>query len=195
MGDQFTHPGKKLNIMGTELAPFQEWRFYEQLEWHLLNFDQHRGIQEYCRALNHFYTAHPALYARDDSWEGYRWLNANDADRSVLSYLRSAEGEELVVLCNFSPVCWKDYQVPLPQEGELVPMFCSERTIFGGDDVDLNVAMLDTPVMDMPCGFCLDVPPLCMIVLAYERKIEYNKSSETGVQKKETVKKKKTKLA
>jgi 1,4-alpha-glucan branching enzyme len=195
LGYQFTHPGKKLNFMGTELAPFQEWRFYESLEWHLLNFDQHRGIQEYCRALNHLYTEHPALYARDDSWEGYRWLNANDADRSVLSYLRSADNEELVVLCNFSPVCWKNYQVPLPQEGELVPMFCSERTIFGGDDVDLNVAMLDTPVMDMPCGFCLDVPAFSMIVLAYERKIEYNKSSETGVQKKETVKKKKTKLA
>ena len=109
LGYQFTHPGKKLYFMGTELSPFQEWRFYESLEWHLLSFDQHRGIQNYCRTLNHFYTSHPALYARDDSWDGYLWLNANDADRSVLSYLRMSDDEEIVVLCNFSPVRWKNY--------------------------------------------------------------------------------------
>ena len=183
LGYQFTHPGKKLYFMGTELSPFQEWRFYESLEWHLLSFDQHRGIQNYCRTLNHFYTSHPALYARDDSWDGYLWLNANDADRSVLSYLRMSDDEEIVVLCNFSPVRWKNYEVPLPEAGDVRVIFSSEAAEFGGDAPELNVKMLKSGILSMPAGFSIDLPAFSMIALAYERRMDYNKDSDTNGQK------------
>ena len=161
---QFTHPGKKLNFMGTELAPFREWRFYESMEWHLTGFEQHEGVRTYVRDLNALYRDNAPLYAYDDSWDGYHWLNPNDADRSVLSFERIAGDEHLVVVLNFSPVAWNAYEVPLPEPGELTPLFSSEDRLYGGDGADLKVR----PKSGSAAGFALDIPAFCAVVLRYE---------------------------
>ena len=183
-GYQYTHPGKKLLFMGSELAPFLEWRFYEELEWHLLTYYNHRHIQEYVRDLNHFYREHPALYACDGSWDGFQWLNPNDADRSVLSYRRTGNGESLVVLCNFSPVTWTNYEVPLPYEGSLSLLFSSDDAIYGGTGADMHIKMLKGPAVHMQSGFRVDLPAFTFAVLAYTRKTVYNEdNNEAGSSK------------
>lgn len=119
----YAHPGGKLLFMGTELAPFIEWRFYEGLEWHLLEYESHRGMQQYVRALNHFYREQPALWRRDDGWAGFQWLGANDFEHSVIVFMRTDGQQHLVCAFNFTPWHWQDYQIGLPYPGTLSVVF------------------------------------------------------------------------
>lgn len=119
----YAHPGAKLLFMGTELAPFIEWRFYEALEWHLLEYESHRGMQQYVRALNHFYRQHSALWQRDDGWEGFRWLSANDFEHSVIVFMRTDGRQRMVCAFNFTPWHWDDYRIGLPDAGSLKVVF------------------------------------------------------------------------
>lgn len=160
---QFTHPGKKMNFMGTELGLTGHWDFTRYLDWDSAD----DKMAAFCRALNNFYRANAALYACDDSWEGYRWLNANDADRSVISFMRMANDQKLIVLCNFAPLKWSGYQVPLPEDGEVSVVFSSDAKNFGGSGDALNVKKCDHPVADMPYGFSIDLPAFSTIILAY----------------------------
>ena len=95
---QMTFPGKKLNFMGHEIAQFIEWREYEGLEWFLLGYENHEKHQKFVKDLNHIYTSHPALWSDDNSWEGFKWINANDADRSIFSFARYDETKKKALL-------------------------------------------------------------------------------------------------
>ncbi|MGI6004547.1 MAG: 1,4-alpha-glucan branching protein GlgB [Christensenellales bacterium] len=171
-GYQFTHPGKKLMFMGGEIAPFIEWRFHEPLEWHLLDYDSHRGISSYVKALNRLYREHPALWQRDDGWEGFMWMNADDNERSVLSYLRMADEEELLIVCNFAPLAWMDYAVPLPQAGMLTEIFSSDDAAYGGKGYLQSdpIAVLAAPLMRQEASAALNLPPLSVTVYTYRRR-------------------------
>ena len=124
----FTHPGKKLLFMGTELAPFLEWRYYEPLEWKMAAYDTHRLFSEYTKTLILFYRAHEALWSQDDSWDGFLWSNADDAIFEVFSYFRiGASGEILLCVFNMSPVARKDYMIGTPYAG-------TYRLVLNSDD-------------------------------------------------------------
>src|SRR5262249_13053682 len=111
-GYMYTQPGRKLLFMGGELAQWREWNHETSLDWHLLEQDSHRGIQRWLRDLNTLYRGEKALHALDDDWRGFAWVDCNDADQSVLVYLRRGPTPEdsLLVACTFTPVPRHNYR-------------------------------------------------------------------------------------
>ena len=136
-GYQYAHPGKKLNFMGSELGQFIEWDEKRELDWFLLKYPRHGEMQRYVKALNHFYTQHPSFYEKDCGWDGFRWLNVNDADRSCLAFMRISEKEKIVCLFNFTPKVW-ELQVGLPVKGRLKLLLNSDEACYGGTGTKLK---------------------------------------------------------
>ena len=120
-GYMFAHPGKKLMFMGGEFGQREEWDHDTSLEWHLLEYAPHRGLQTLATDLNAVYRNEAALHEVDFDWHGFEWLDCNDADASVLSFLRRAKdhGNFIVVVANYTPVLREDYRVGVPEPGYL----------------------------------------------------------------------------
>ncbi len=135
-GYQFAHPGKKLTFMGGEFGQFIEWNYAQQLDWFLLDYPKHRGMQEYTAALGQLYLSHGALWQIEDSWDGFTWLNPDDRDRSSIAILRRPRdrkcGGPIVCVCNFTPMNYEDFVIGLPAAGRLIPLLSSDETRFGG---------------------------------------------------------------
>jgi 1,4-alpha-glucan branching enzyme len=131
---QYTHPGAKLNFMGNEFAPYTEWRFYEELEWFMLKYPSHHAMQSFCRELNHFYLATPALWEDDRSWSGFRWIQVEDKNNSVFAYLRRSADRQDVLLCvlNFTPKSFENYVLELPEGGTWRLVLDSDCQRFSG---------------------------------------------------------------
>ena len=129
------HPGKKLLFMGQEFATFDEWNEKESLDWDLLQYQDHSDMQGYVKALNSLIKAHPALYADDCRPEGFQWINNISANENMLVFLRKAEGETLLVVCNFSPLIYEKHKIGVPFEGKYKEIFNSDSEEFGGSDV------------------------------------------------------------
>ena len=113
------HPGKKLLFMGQDFGQFHEWDEKVALDWYLADEPLHQDLQDYCRDLLHLYKKYPACYSQDYDWKGFQWINANDGDRSIFSFVRySATGRQnLLFVCNFTPVSRPDYRVGVPKSG------------------------------------------------------------------------------
>ncbi len=117
---QYAHPGKKLLFMGGEFGQFSEWNFRRSLDWMILDFPQHAALREFVKALNVFYRNEPALYERDDGWDGFEWRSVEDSAHSVLAFCRrDASGKELLCIYNFTPVPHDLYPVRLPYRAKL----------------------------------------------------------------------------
>ena len=168
MGYMMTHPGKKLLFMGCEFGQFIEWDYHKQLDWMLLDYESHRKTKDYIRALNHYYLAHPALWQVEDNWDGFRWLNADDNTRSVITYYRADEkGKKSLVLCNFAASRWEDYRMGVPEVGTYRVALCSEEEQYGGAGFDRETLYRseEQPLGQWAHSITLDVPPLsCMIL-------------------------------
>ena len=168
MGYMMTHPGKKLLFMGCEFGQFIEWDYHKQLDWMLLDYESHRKTKDYIRALNHYYLAHPALWQVEDNWDGFRWLNADDNTRSVITYYRADEkGKKSLVLCNFAASRWEDYRMGVPEAGTYRVALCSEEEQYGGAGFDRKTLYRseEQPLGQWAHSITLDVPPLsCMIL-------------------------------
>ena len=127
-------PGKKLMFMGGEIGQFIEWRYDEGLEWHLLKLDKHKKLHEYVRELNAFYLENPPMWQIDQSWDGFKWINEQDRDNSVLSYMRmSKDGEKVIVCANFTPVDREKYRINVPQPGKYEVVMNTDWKRFGGE--------------------------------------------------------------
>ena len=128
------HPGKKLLFMGQEFAQLQEWSEARELDWYLLGEERHRQIQAYVKALLHLYKSRPALYEQDTQPEGFRWINPNDADRSIFSFMRFAKNgrRSLLFVCNFTPMARPDYRVGVPRRKQYKLVLDSDAAIYGG---------------------------------------------------------------
>lgn len=128
------HPGKKLLFMGQEFGQISEWSEKKALDWHLLKEDSHFQLQLYCKELQKLYKKYPAMYERDCEPGGFEWINANDCDRSIFSFIRwSNTGKNnLLFVCNFTPVEWKDYRVGIPFKKNLRLILNSNEVQFGG---------------------------------------------------------------
>ena len=132
-GYQMAHPGKKLSFMGNEFGQFTEWNYQKELDWMLLDYEMHQKLQAYTRDLNQFYLREDALWADDQDWEGYQWIQPDDADNSILAFRRIGHHRpELLVICNFTPVLREALRLGVPEEGTYVPVFCSDETRYGG---------------------------------------------------------------
>ena len=129
-------PGKKLAFMGSEIGQFCEWNHDSQTEWFLLDFETHNRHQLYLADLNNFYLAHPELWQVDNGWHGFKWIDPDDSERSIVSFRRIAEnGNELLVVINLTPRVYNDYFLPVTQEGTYEEIFNSDDTRYGGSGV------------------------------------------------------------
>lgn len=164
----FAHPGKKLTFMGNEFAQFIEWRYAEGLDWLLLDYDKHRRFRSFMKELFNIYRSVPAFWDQDDSWDGFQWINADDAERNCLSFIRYAsDGSAVVVLCNFAPVERKYYHLGVPYKGSYRIILNSQSADFGGS---IKPGVLSYKSDETPCnGFdnsvCVDLPPMSTVYL------------------------------
>lgn len=131
------HPGKKLLFMGGEFGQWREWSEARSLDWHLLGDRPHQQMQRYVADLNQLYLREPALHQVDASWQGFEWIDLHDVDNSILSFRRIARDhtDEVIVICNFTPVPRMGYRVGLPQPGVYGEIFNSDAHIYGGSGI------------------------------------------------------------
>ncbi len=135
LGYMMSHPGKKLNFMGSEIGQFKEWNYKEGIEFFLTQYPLHKKLSTMVKELNHLYKTTPALYEIEDSWDGFEWLAADDANRNFLAYQRKDRaGNTVVVMLNFSGSDYKDYKLGLPK-GSYKIIFNSDSVRFGGTGV------------------------------------------------------------
>jgi 1,4-alpha-glucan branching enzyme len=130
----FGHPGKKLIFMGSEIAQHKEWDHDSSLDWHLLQYGPHAGMQHLIRDLNHIYMQEPALHAKDFSHEGFEWIDHRDEHNSVMSFIRKGrhDNEIILVTCNFTPVVHHHYRMGVPRAGRWEQIFTSDHSRYGG---------------------------------------------------------------
>ncbi|MCY3779838.1 MAG: 1,4-alpha-glucan branching protein GlgB [Chloroflexi bacterium] len=168
-GYQYTQLGKKLNFMGNEFGQFAEWSEGRSLDWHLLDYDKHAQIQTWVRDLNHFYRDQPALWQGDFDPEGFRWIEANDADNSVYSYIRYADDRDdfLVIVLNCTPIVRENYRIGVPRAGFYQEALNSDAALYGGGNVGNlgGVHSEDSASHGLPCSVSLRLPPLAILIL------------------------------
>jgi 1,4-alpha-glucan branching enzyme len=170
-GYMWAHPGKQLLFMGSELAQEREWSHETSLDWHLLGQPGHAGVQSLVRDLNHAYRAEPALWEVDGEPDGFRWLEANDADANLIAFVRLSRdgGRTIVCVCNFSPVPREGYRIGLPRSGAWREVLNTDDTRYGGSGLVNGVVHAgETPWHDQPFSAEVAVPPLGVVWLAPE---------------------------
>ncbi len=133
-GYLFTHPGKKLLFMGSEIAQWAEWAHEKSLDWNLQASGLHGGVKRWVADVNKLYGSEPALYEEDCSHEGFRWVDCNDIENCVMSFLRQSRGQrrQALVICNFTPVPRHAYRIGVPQRGFWREILNSDATVYGG---------------------------------------------------------------
>lgn len=165
----FAHPGKKLLFMGLEFAVGREWNESESLDWDLLQLDNHRGIRDLVKRLNHLHREFTALHEIDFSNEGFEWLEFRDSESSVLSFFRKdRHGRILVCIFNMTPVPRHGYRVGVPREGAYREVFNSDDRSYNGSGL-INPDSMQTGAIHwngQPCSLLLTLPPLGAVYLA-----------------------------
>lgn len=139
----FTHPGKKLNFMGNELGHFREWDENKELDWNLLDFDAHRKFNKFFKDLNKLYEDNDALYERDYKDNGFKWIDANDNEHRVFSYIRKSEKETLVIAFNAYSEDYPKYTLGFDENVKLKEIFNTDNSIYGGEN-RLNNGIIKT---------------------------------------------------
>lgn len=171
-GYQYTHPGKKLNFMGSEMGQWSEWSEARALDWHLMDLPTHQQLQKWVKDLNHVYKNEPALYEQDFQNDGFRWIDANDSDNSIFSYMRFAEdsAEVIVVLLNFTPVPRQGYRIGVPEAGYYKELLNSDSAVYGGGNIGnmggLNTT--DTQSHGYQQSLTVNIPPFGIVILKYQ---------------------------
>ncbi|MDO3385595.1 1,4-alpha-glucan branching protein GlgB [Gilvimarinus sp. SDUM040013] len=164
---QFTYPGSKLLFMGCEFGQWDEWRDKGQLDWALLGYDSHAGLQKSLADINNLYRQEPALHALNYDHGGFEWIDCHDNTQSVVSYVRRSADEHVIVILNFTPTPRQNYRVGVPSAGEYYEIFNSDSQYYGGSNVGngLNLSTESTPWMNQPHSIEVTLPPLAGIVL------------------------------
>lgn len=169
---QMMHPGAKLNFMGNEIAQFIEWRYYESIQWFLTEqYETHAHHQAFIKALNHLYTAEPALYERSYTDDGFTWIDADNSKQSIVSFVRQGENvdDDLAILINFDPASYDTYRIGVPREGDWQVIFDSDRPEFGGSgfagDEPYTVSSQPYPWNGQMDSIEIKVPGLAGVVL------------------------------
>ncbi|MCR5616940.1 MAG: 1,4-alpha-glucan branching protein GlgB [Clostridiales bacterium] len=169
---QMSHPGAKLNFMGSEFGQFIEWRFYEELEWFMLDYESHRLLQEFCARLNETYIKYPQFWIDDHTWSGFGWIDINDTLNNVFIYKRSSPKEDendIYVALNMVPQPLEGYKIPVYEKGTYKIILNTDDMGFGGSgyptktDPDGCVETIDEPYNGFPYHITINLPPLAGI--------------------------------
>jgi len=163
----FTYPGKKLLFMGGEIAQCQEWRFDQQLDWYVLDYPHHQGIQSLIRDLNRLYRDNATLYRFDFESQGFEWLDCHDSEQSVIAYLRRDGDDFVIVVLNFTPVIREHYRIGVPEDGEYEEIMNSDSSYYDGSNIGngLGLRADHYAFSGRPFSLQLTLPPLAGIVL------------------------------
>jgi 1,4-alpha-glucan branching enzyme len=168
-GYMFGHPGKKLMFMGGEFGQWREWNGEESLDWHLLGDWMHAGLQRWVQDLNHTYQRERSLHEVDFDGGGFRWIDCNDNENSVVSMIRSAKdpNDFSVIVTNFTPVPRPGYRIGVPASGWYRELLNSDAEIYGGSNMgnDGGVSTEDLPTHGFEQSLRLTVPPLGFVLL------------------------------
>ena len=160
----WAHPGKQLLFMGGEIAQIREWDHDSELEWHLMDDPGHLGVQRLVADLNRLYLETPALWERDSSPEGFRWIDANDADNNVFSFYRTGADpdEHLIFVANMSPVPRSSFRIGVPKKGRYEEILNTDAETYGGSGVGNlgSVVATDTPWHGLDYSVEMTIPPL-----------------------------------
>ena len=162
------YSGKKLLFMGCDFGQWQEWNHDTGLEWQALDAPRHQGLQRLVRDLNQVYRHEPALHEVDFDWSGFQWIDANDSDNSVLSFVRYAKdpADFVVVVCNLTPVVRQGYCIGVPKAGPYRELINSDLEIYGGSGVGNGpVVALNEPCHAFGAALSLTLPPLAALIL------------------------------
>lgn len=193
-----THPGKKLLFMGQDIAEFDEWSEDREVEWGLLQYDSHKGVQNLVKALNRLYTENPALYRYDTSWEGFEWINCISSNDCVLVFMRKADRPEetLVVMANFANVL-REYTIGVPYEGKYREVLNTDAQEFGGGG-RINAGRIDSLEEECdgkPYSIRIISAPLSVSIFGYtpyteeeKKEIEKRKAAKARKEKEEAEK-------
>ena len=169
---QFAHPGKKLLFMGQEFAQRNEWYEGASLDWHLLQYEPHKGVKRLVSDLNRLLSTEPALHQIDFDWHGFEWLEANDADNSVFAFARHGKKPEdlLLVVLNCTPVVREGYRIGVPQPGFYEEILNTDASIYGGSNVG-NLGKVQAESLHRlgrPYSVSLTLPPLAALLLKWQ---------------------------
>ena len=168
----YTMPGKKLLFMGAEIAQWNEWDNDASLDWHLLQFKEHAGLNHAVKDLNWLYRNRTALHQKDCEPDGFAWIDCNDTEASVISYIRRGQDPDdfVIVVCNFTPVVRENYRIGVPKAGRYYEVFNSDSEYYGGSNVGNGSGIETTgvPLHGQKDSLCLTLPPLGAFVLVPE---------------------------
>jgi 1,4-alpha-glucan branching enzyme len=168
---QYAHPGKKLLFMGQEIGQRQEWSETRSLDWHLLQHDLHRGIQRLVGDLNKMLVSEAALHQVDFDWQGFEWVDANDSDNSVYSFIRRGKNPDnmLIVILNATPVVRYSYQIGVPRPGHYEEVLNTDAATYGGSNVG-NLGGMNAGEhawQGRRYSLALTLPPLAAVILKW----------------------------
>ncbi|RNC83938.1 MAG: 1,4-alpha-glucan branching protein GlgB [Balneola sp.] len=164
----YAHPGKKLLFMGCEFGQWEEWNESKSLDWHLLDWQNHQGIQLLVKNLNEIVKKTPALHEVDFDWRGFEWLDINDADNSIISFIRRAKDPEdfIITVLNFTPTVHHNYTIGAPIPGEYEIIMNSDSSFYGGSNVgDTVLHATLSEWQNQPAKLNLTIPPLAGVIL------------------------------
>ncbi len=174
LGYMYAQPGKKLLFMGGEFGQIKEWSHDESLQWHLLQYQKHAGVKKWMEDLGMFYRSQPAFYQIDFSPEGFEWIESNDNQNSIISFIRKGRTAEdtLLVVCNFTPVTRHDYQIGVPVSGFWQELLNSDALIYGGSGQG-NLGGVEAVLLSRhgrPFSLTITVPPLATVFFKHAGK-------------------------
>ena len=174
----FTHPGTKLLFMGGEIAQTAEWHHDKSLDWHLLDYDLHRGVKQTITDLNALYKSELSLYQYPYDDRGFEWVDYSDRENSVIVYLRKSDKKEdnLVVICNFTPAVREHYRIGVPTRGTWKEIFNSDDGKYGGSGVSNSGLIATSPVKyhGKDYSFTIELPPLgCLVLKLNEEEAQF----------------------
>ncbi len=171
-GYMFTHPGTQLLFMGGEFGQTSEWNIERGVEWGLLQYDFHKGVQAWIKKLNEYYKNSPSLYRKQFDPEGFEWIDLHDYQNSILSYLRKGDENDppVAVICNFTPVVREDYKVALPKGGTWKEVLNSDLTAYGGAGFHTNgeVEAVEEALHGRDFQAGIKLPGLGVVVLEWQ---------------------------
>jgi 1,4-alpha-glucan branching enzyme len=171
LGFMWAHPGKKLLFMGSEIAQESEWSHDAQIDWHLLDRPEHKGVQRLVRDLNRIYAAEPALHRRDSDANGFRWVIGDDRANSVFAFLRLAgDARPLLAVCNMTPVPRHNYRIGVPRAGRWAEVIHTDAALYGGSNSGNRggVDTSDAGAHGQAQSVDLVLPPLATVMLRHE---------------------------
>ncbi|MDO1501306.1 1,4-alpha-glucan branching protein GlgB [Winogradskyella maritima] len=170
-GYMFTHPGTKLLFQGGEFGQGNEWNFQQALDWYVLQYQPHSGVQHLVKTLNGLYRNEPSLYEKQFSHEGFEWIDYTDAENSVLVYIRKGKKskDDLIVACNFTPVPREQYRIGLPRKGKLTELLNTNAKVFWGSGDFQNEKLISEAKSwhSRANSTLINIPPLALVILKY----------------------------